>query len=747
MNTINTREFFETILGNNEGWAVIVLPDRNGKPTHDFWFNYPEQVEDMADFAWSNEQSDVWFSTSLFSEKDRHKEFASSLAVLGADADACTPDKFRVAPNLVIESSPDRYQVYFILNDSQNFTPVEMAAINRRIAQAHKGDGCDPSFINPAKLMRVPETSNQKHPGAIVTVLKAEVSSVTERYDFCELETAYPADEIREQYEAAVGDMPSDLPEYIAGNRAKLLNGLPNSESLRSMIFGTYYGERRSEVLFRLMCELYRLGLDDREVMAVAWGASANKFNGEDPRGLKGLWDTALLKAKTAAFDPEYEWDFEPGYADPDEPAQRKQISGPRKHFDFLTEEERKLVKDKVNFIDEWVYWASTKTDAPSEYHRAAALTLLSAIYSEFGHATPKWGKMKLNLWMMVLGRSTKDRKSTARSYMNAAFRALKTDDYTYTLGEDVTPGGINLALHDRANKASVFERDEVQGLFKELLGQSYMTGGLEMFTKLYDGWSGGRLRASGEKKIQESVPVSFIMFLMGIQTETADVLTVSNFKSGFLTRFLYVTGSRPDNYQAPPIEQAEEEYDKKDPVFDGLVAHLSRNRDYWEMYGGNGETFALRATPSAWERYQKFEGDVNKAIADTSYPEIIGTTGERMIHSTLKVAALLAMDEKAKSIGDEHMLAAIGYAGEWFGNILVMAGMVSESEWQRDVDKLEQFINSRGGSVSYAVAYRAFQDKRPFEFEEMINALEQRGILEREKNGSRWTLKVNYGD
>jgi len=128
-------------------------------------------------------------------------------------------------------------------------------------------------------------------------------------------------------------------------------------------------------------------------------------------------------------------------------------------------------------------------------------------------------------------------------------------------------------------------------------------------------------------------------------------------------------------------------------------------------------------------------------------YPEYIGTTGERMIHSTLKLAALLAMDDRVKIIQPEHMLSAIGYAGEWFGNIVLMASMVSESEWQRDVDKLEQFINSKGGTVSYAVAYRAFQDKRPFEFEEMIAALEQRGILEREKNGSRWTLKVSYGD
>lgn len=742
---MEAKEFFEAIFADGEGEAVLVLPNREGKPTSDFWFTYPEQLDEMADFVWSNEHTDVWFSPSLFSVRDRHKEHAKYLGVAGADADTCEPANFRYDPNIVVESSPGRYQVYWPLNDGYNFSPDEVAKLNRRIAQVHKHQGCDPSYVNPAKLMRVPGTSNGKHPGAIVVVTKVELG-VVEQPDYCEMDSLYPESEVPDAYEASIGDMPDDLVEFIADNRASLLNGLPNSVGLRDLVFKQPNMESRSEALFRLMCELYRLGLDDKEVMAVAWGSPSNKFNGEDPRGLRGLWDTALLKAKTAAFDPDYEWDVEGGYFDNEDKAERKTEALVKK-AEFLTPEEQESLKGDVNFIDEWVHWAGTKTDAPAEYHRAAAMAVLSAVYSEFGHATPQWGPMKLNLWFMVLGRSTLDRKSTARSYMNKAFRALKTDDYNYSIGDDVTPGGISLALHDRANKATVFDRDEVQGLFKELLHQSYMSGGLEVFTKLYDGWSGGRVRASGEKKVQESVPVSFIMFMMGILTESADVLTVTNFRSGFLTRFLYVTGNRAENYSPPPIEQSKEEEDKKDPVFDGLIAHLIRNRAYWEMYGGDGDTVPIRAEDDAWQRYQKFESDVRKVASETMYAEVIATTSERTVHSTLKLAALLAMDEKQKRIQLRHILRAIGYAGEWITNAVTMASMVSESDWQRDVDKLEQFINGKGGSVSYAVAYRHFQDKRPFEFEEMIAALEQRGVLTREKNGSRWTLKVSYAD
>jgi hypothetical protein len=299
--------------------------------------------------------------------------------------------------------------------------------------------------------------------------------------------------------------------------------------------------------------------------------------------------------------------------------------------------------------------------------------------------------------------------------------------------------------LHDRADKASVFSRDEVQGLFKELLHQSYMSGGLEVFTKLYDGWSGGRIRASGEKKVLDSVPVSFLMFLMGILTETAEVLTVTNYRSGFLTRFVYVIGSRPPGYESPPLEQGSDENGGEDLVFNGMMNHLVANRAWWEMRGGDGKTFRVKADDDAWRRYQAFMKAADQAANESQYAEIVGTTTERMQITVLKLATIFAMDDRSLKVKMSHMLQAISFAGEWFDNAVTVASMVSESEWQRDVDKLEAFINQKGGKISYAMAYRAFKDKRAFEFEEMVVALERRGVLNRVQAGSRWTLEIEY--
>lgn len=735
------KQFFQDVFGDNTGRAVIVLPNYSNKPTRDHWFSYPEQLDDMVALVDANKTKSVWYSPFLYASDERTKNNSIVAQVYAADADTCEPDSFRIRPSWTVETSPGRYQVYWKLNEAQtgHEPVVEVAKVNRRIAQAHKSQGCDTAFVNSAKLLRVPGTSNHKHPGAVVIL--ADIDDYT--YSVGAFEEVYPVSETPDAIDYEQIDMPDEIATFALdqGNRMKLMQGLPNSQALRSLMMDRWAPDKRSDMRYKLLCELYRLDLGDDAVMAIAWWAPSNKYT-EDPRGVRGLWAEAM-KAKAEIAQEVDAYDKPIGDKEGWEHEVTSQVEV-RERTDFLTSEERETLP--VSFVDEWVQWAGTKTDAPAEYHRAAAVTLLSAVYSEFGHAFPAFGELKLNIWMMVLGRSTKDRKSTSRGYLSKAFRALRTDEYNYDLGDDVTPSGISLALHDRANKATVFSRDEVQGLFKELLHQSYMSGGLEVFTKLYDGWSGGRVRATGEKKVLDSVPVSFLMFLMGILTESAEVLTVTNYRSGFLTRFVYVIGSRPEGYEPPPLEQGKRtEGGSQDPVFDGMMNHLITNRAWWELRGGDGQTFELVVEDDAWTRFQEFMVEASRAADDSPYAEVIGTTTERMQITVLKLATIFAMDDRATKVKMQHMLQAIGFAGEWFDNAVTVASMVSESEWQRDVDKLEAYINQKGGKISYAMAYRAFKDKRAFEFEEMVVALERRGVLNRIQNGSRWTLEIEY--
>lgn len=730
--------FFSDVYGDNTGRAVIVLPNYNNKPVRDNWFQYPEQLAEMEALVEANNTKSVWYSPLLYASDSRTKDNSISIDVLAADADKCEPENFRHRPSMVVETSAGSYQVYWKLDKAAD--PTYASKVNRRIAQAHKDQGCDTAYVNAAKLMRVPNTSNHKHPGAYV-ILSEKDDSV---YTMEQFEEAYPADETPDAIEYEHIEMPEGIEEFVQDplNRSKLMSGLPNSQALRSLMLDSWVADKRSHMRYKLLCELYRLGLPDEAVMAIAWWAPSNKYREDDNRGVKGLWDEAV-KAKAEINHERDEYDQPIGLDEQDNWQGDIPSDEVKERTEFLTEEERESLSS--TFIDEWIAWATSRTDAPAEYHEAAAISLISTVYSEFAHAFPKFGELKLNIWMMVLGRSTKDRKSTARGYMQKAFRALETDEYDYEIGDDVTPGGVTLALADRPHKSTMFNSDEAQGFFNQLLQQTYMAGGKAIFTKLYDGWSGGRVRASGDKKKLPSVPVNFLIFLMGILTETADVLTVTDFKSGFLARFVYVIVSRPDDYQAPLLEQGSDDDGGEDLVFNGLVAHLSRNRSWWAMRGGDGKTFRLKAEDDAWARFQEFMLEVDRVAANTTYAEIVSTTAERLQITILKLATLFAMDDRSTKVKMSHMLQAISYAGKWLDNAITMASMVSESEWQRDVDKLEVFINTKGGKVTYAAAYRAFKDKRAFEFEEMVVALERRGVLNRIPNGNRWTLEIEY--
>ena len=235
-------------------------------------------------------------------------------------------------------------------------------------------------------------------------------------------------------------------------------------------------------------------------------------------------------------------------------------------------------------------------------------------------------------------------------------------------------------------------------------------------------------------------------MSLTGILDEAANVLTVKDFKNGFLTRFLYVTAERPDDYVRPITKQApkDEEDDEGDAVFDAFVQRFQQNKTFWEMYVADGETYRIYIEDEVWDRWNQFEADVEEAVKSTKHQEVISTTAERMTHSVLKVAALLAMDDRSMTVQMHHLLQAIAYAGEWFRNLVRIAGMISESDWERDVSDLEKFIASRGGRCTYAQAYRQFTSKKPQEFEQMVQALEGRGAKIRNQAGNSWALEIN---
>ena len=729
------KEFLETILGNAGGYATAVIKDAHGQPTVQKFFSYPDELDDMVEYAKKFASEDVYFSPIIFYEQRRIRENAKCVSVVYADADTCPPEKFLLTPSISVETSPNRWHCYWILD--REYDPTEIALMAKKIAYAHKEDGCDLSGWNPTKLLRIPNTTNRKYDETYTVSGKSNG-------------IVYTLNEIAEIYnnikvDAVLEPSLEPVPEQNI-NVADIFKKIPNNPEIVSLYLQEPpAGADLSRRLWKLELELFRAGLTAEEVFSVVRHAKCNKYHRpdrvkrSDPDG--DLWREVKRAEQTYALEGNSAFKLEAIVQEVEKP------------IDFLTSDERDIVAGCKTFIDKYVDWASKKTDAATQYQIASAFTVLSSAFSDTGHAVPKYGKMGLNLWFMILGETTRSRKSTSRQLMLRVIREYeKFAGYQIDVGSDVTAEGLVKLLSSRDKQTSLFHRDEVQGMFKDFINKTYMATAAERFTELYDGHvpvvvrsTGGSMPGRGMQS--ERAETNFLMYLMGITSKTADVLTTEYFRSGFLARFIYVIADAPDrSYETEAIQQADEvEIITRDEEMDLMIRSLYDSYLYWQKKGAPFPR-PIRLTNEALERFNKFKWEMGNYTEGHEQEESIEPSRQRLALSIWKCAVLLAMYDRSDEVELEHMLVAIHYSEDWFKNLVRMASAISASEWQREVDSLEDLIAQKGGRLRYEEAYKRFSNKRKREFDEMIDALRSQARLNVVVDNSKIYLEVGNG-
>jgi hypothetical protein len=131
-----------------------------------------------------------------------------------------------------------------------------------------------------------------------------------------------------------------------------------------------------------------------------------------------------------------------------------------------------------------------------------------------------------------------------------------------------------------------------------------------------------------------------------------------------------------------------------------------------------------------ALDRFNQFKWEMGDFTHGHPSEESIEPSRQRLALSVWKIAVLLAMHDRSEKVQIKHMLIAISYCEGWFKNLIRMAGAISASEWQREVDNLEAVILSKGGRMRYEEAYKKFSNKRKREFDEMVEALRSQARL-----------------
>jgi len=714
---LKTGDFFSAIFGEGTGLATIVTrhPISN-ELTNQKFFEFPAQLEDMVAHSEKHKDGDVYFSPILYTSPRRIKENAKTLQVVYADADACGPENFMVEPSISVQTSEGRWHTYWMLDQQAN--PQEVSLLAKKIAYAHSHQGCDKSGWNTTKLLRVPNTMNRKE-GKDSPVVATSNGSM---YTLQEIQDVYGDVEVEPIRELSLEALPESWPDLM-----KTMGKLQSNPE----IIGLYMEQPSdsadmSKLLWKLEIALFRQGLTPEEVFVVARNAKCNKYHSPlRPKRLDAdgdLWrDVQRAHDSFLTEDPAEALQFAPV-----EPLDDKGVVAEIAQAKFLTEDEEYNVLQHRTFVDDYKDWALSKTDAAREYQIASAFTVLSSCFSDIGYAIPKYGKMGLNLWFMVLGETTLTRKSTSRNLMLRMIREFeKYSGYQIDIGSDATPEGVTAILADRDGKTSLLHRDEVQGMFKDFINKTYMASAAERFTELYDGHVPVVIRSGKGKSQTERATTNFIMYLMGITSKVADVLTTEYFRSGFLARFIYVTADTPPRTkESEDIQQADEyEVIVRDAVMEDLIKKLYNAVIFWQKKGDPSPR-PIRLTDPALQRFNQFKWDMGNASESHPQAESIEPSRQRLALSVWKCAILLAMYDQSEEVTLRHMLTAIYYSEEWYANLVRMASAISASEWQRDVDKLEALVADRGGKIRYEEAYRKFNNKRKREFDEMVQAL-----------------------
>lgn len=718
--------FFELVFGMNEGFLCIATIDPATGPLSfsQKFYKWPHEAIKVENYILSVENGhDVYFGVNLLSEMERKKEHCLPTDLLWADLDAVDLDTNEVLNNLpppiLMESSPGRYQGLWRL--AETVPPYQAEIYSRRITYAC---GADKSGWMLTKLLRVPYTTNYKYKSKPTVQMLRSMETRLELY-LLEL-LPKPVSDADNDPDADFLEQP--IPKAAATDKA-LVESIFYKYQLEASKRGLLIEFARepdeqddwSKVLWRFIHKCYECGMTPEETFAVSKHAACNKYI-RDGRPIEHLWRDCLK-----AFGNYNNITVITGT--------HKPLSMPQ------------LVDEPASetFLDRYRDWAKDATDAIEEFHDLCAAILLSSIVSGSVVLNTSYGPQTPNLWGMVLGDSTLSRKTTA---MNMAMELLRTFDTEVVIATDGTPEGLLTGLATRPNKASVFFKDEISGFFDSINRKEYLAGMAETLTQLYD--VPGIYRRRLRKEIVTIESPAFIFFGGGVRDRVYAALSDEYVVSGFLPRFLVVSGETDLSRLRRTHRPTPQDLSKRA----GLKEELA---NLYECYATEvpiklGDMPPVMLTPritadltdEAWDKYGDIEELMVKLASESPIPDLALPTFERLTRSLLKLSVILAstnqepVDDKI-TVQTSDVINAAWYVQNWgrFSVDLILNAGKSINE--KAFDKVVSIVNRKPGILRSELMQHHHFSKR--DLDEIVANLVERNQIRTEKfgNGTRF--------
>lgn len=709
-NSTALKAFLSVAFGKVTGYVCFAVMSVDKKEFKETFFEWPRQVDETLTWVETKKHEyNIYFCPQVLETRKRTKDNVKACTNIWADLDTCHPEKLLIEPTLTVESSPGRFQALWCLDEPLD--PISAENIAMRIAYFHAAHGADRSGWDLTQLLRVPTTYNFKY--SPHTFEAPEVSTRKIRPARFRAEDFAPYPDVKGSKELTLpfpeaDTLPTEDPEDIL-QRYRF--------KIQPQVFGTFASEpvttSWSEVLWRLQMYCFEAGMSREEVFVVASAAKCNKY-ARDNKPPMFLWRDVCR-----AYLRHHE--------------NINSLITSSELAEIISDQELKDVANQDTFVEEYIRWASSTGDAPSQYHQAGAFVILSSILSGAVRIPTSFGSIIPNLWFMILADTTLTRKTTA---MDLAMDLVYEVDDDVLLATDGSIEGMLRSMSLRPGRPSVFLRDEFTGLIEAITKKDYMAGTAEMLTKLYDGKA--QKRVLSKEIIDVKRPI-LIVFAGGIKDRMQSLLTFEHVSSGFMPRFIFITAeTQLKNIKplGPPTIKDMSEREFIRGRLTALYEHYNRNTQLTLagqlLQASSPMQWDAELTSDAWARYGEFERAMTVAGTSNERADLMVPTFTRLTISGLKAAALIAASRKFADekvvIEEEDVVRAIKYVQQWraYGNDVLNG--IGRSSLEKDLDRILRSIMANPGISRSRLMQNHHLTSRTADA--AFSTLEQRGLI-----------------
>lgn len=269
---MTTKEFLKLVVTTEEGYFCLSFKAITGPEWINNWFNWPDDLELILQSAEANKSNyNVYFSSYLFSEKSKEKQFVLPSRTIQADLDEAEISNFSILPTITIETSPGRTQGFWILANQLDLESHEI--LSRKLTYAIPNS--DHTGWPLGHIVRLPNTINHKY---LDGPKNTSVYHFTgKEYNSQDIELLPDHSSISAQADTEWLDKELTLPEI---GPLELLENIKSKPSFPIKVYQQYDVEQRdrSSALFALLCAAFRAGCTREEVFHLASHSANNKF-------------------------------------------------------------------------------------------------------------------------------------------------------------------------------------------------------------------------------------------------------------------------------------------------------------------------------------------------------------------------------------------------------------------------------------------------------------------------------------